>query len=139
MEAADPRPRGGIDRGAIAAEISREIVRLHAELFGRGPTKAKTFVHDAYILCLLEDVFTPAERTLVNAGHVEQVASTRRAFQEAVGDIFVGFVEEAAGRKVRAFVSQVHMDPELSAELFIMEPPVPAGGDGSRPAESDDG
>jgi uncharacterized protein YbcI len=132
MEATDPRARNS-ERGAVAAQISREIVRLHAELYGRGPTKAKTFVNDAYILCLLEDVFTPAERTLVKAGHSEQVASTRQAFQEAVREIFVSAVEDASGRKVRAFLSQVHMEPELSAELFVLEPLVEAGRDGDSP------
>jgi uncharacterized protein YbcI len=132
VEATDPRARGS-DRGAVAAQISREIVRLHAELFGRGPTKAKTFVNDAYILCVLEDVFTPAERTLVKAGHSDQVSSTRQAFQEAVSETFVSVVEEASGRKVRAALSQVHMEPELSAELFILEPLPEAGRDGNSP------
>jgi uncharacterized protein YbcI len=110
------------DRGAIAAEISREIVRLHANLYGRGPTKAKTYVTDTYILCLLEDVFTPAERTLVDAGSAEQVWSTRRAFQEAVADKFIAIVESASDRSVRAFMSQVSIEPDLSAEIFVLEP-----------------
>lgn len=121
MEAANPGARCS-ERGAVSSQISRDIVRLHAEHFGRGPTKAKTFVNDSYILCLLEDVFTPAERTLVKAGHADQVSSTRRAFQHAVSEVFIEAVENASGRKVRAFMSQVHMDPELSAELFVLEP-----------------
>jgi uncharacterized protein YbcI len=105
----------------VAAQVSREIVQLHARLYGRGPTKAKTYVHDAYILCMLEDVFTPAERTLVDAGRGEQVYATRRAFQEAVADDFIAIVEAASGQKVRAFMSMVHVDPELSAELFMLD------------------
>jgi uncharacterized protein YbcI len=111
-----------LDRGAISSQISREIVRLHARLYGRGPTKAKTYIHDDYVLCLLEDVFTPAERTLVGAGKSEQVHATRIAFQDAVRAEFVTLVEEVVGRRVRAFVSQVHIDPEISAELFVLEP-----------------
>ena len=108
-------------RGAVASQVSREIVQLHARLYGRGPTKAKTYVHDDYILCLLEDVFTPAERTLVKAGNTAQVEASRRAFQEAVRDEFVSVVEAAAGRKVRALISQINYEPELSTELFLME------------------
>jgi uncharacterized protein YbcI len=51
------------DRASVAAQISREIARLHARLFGRGPTRANTFVYDEFALCVLEDILTPAERT----------------------------------------------------------------------------
>jgi len=110
------------DRAAVAAHISREIVRLHARMFGRGPTRAKTFVYDHFALCILEDVLTRAEKTLVSAGNVEQVHATRNAFQDAVRDDFVAIVEAATGQKVRAFVSQIHVNPELAAELFLFEP-----------------
>ena len=133
------------ERGAIASQISREIVQLHANLYGRGPTKAKTYVHDDHILCLLEDVFTPAERTLVRADNEEQVQSTRRAFQVAVSEQFVEIIERASNRTVRAFMSAVSVDPEISAELFVLEPSEVRGdprmdGDGAGPVEpSEDG
>jgi uncharacterized protein YbcI len=113
------------ERGRIASQISREIVQLHANMYGRGPTKAKTFVHEDYILCVLEDVFTPAERTLVDAGREDQVETTRHAFQLVVADQFIDIVERAGGRPVRAFMSAVHVDPEVSAELFMLEPREP--------------
>ena len=111
-----------LERGALASQISREIVQLHASLYGRGPTKAKTYVQDDHVLCLLEDVFTPAERTLVGAGKVDQVDATRRAFQEAVREQFIEIVERASSREVRAFMSMVHIEPEMTAELFVLEP-----------------
>jgi uncharacterized protein YbcI len=123
----------------MAADISREIVRLHARMFGRGPTRAKTFVYDDFALCILEDVLTRAEKTLVSAGNTEQVHATRRAFQEAVKDDFVALVEEATGRKVRAFVSQIHVEPELAAELFLFEPEeVARGPEGETPISEDE-
>jgi uncharacterized protein YbcI len=118
------------ERGAVASQISREIVQLHANLYGRGPTKAKTYVNDDYILCMLEDVFTPAERTLVRADKQEHVQATRSAFQDAVSDQFIAIVERASGRNVRAFMSMVHLDPEMSAELFALDPIAPPGANG---------
>ena len=126
------------DRASVAAEISREIVRLHARLFGRGPTRAKSFVYDDFALCILEDVLTRAEKTLVGAGNTEQVHATRMAFQDAVRDDFVAIVEETTGRKVRAFVSQVHIDPELAAELFLFEPVEVTSGDHELPSSADE-
>jgi uncharacterized protein YbcI len=120
MEAPERSPRG--DHASTASEISREIVRLHARLFGRGPTRAKTFLYEDFALCILEDVFTRAEKTLVDAGNTDQVYATRMAFQQAVRKDFIALVEEATGRTVRAFVSQVHIDPELAVELFLFEP-----------------
>jgi uncharacterized protein YbcI len=111
-----------LDRSEMTSEISREIVRMHARLFGRGPTRAKTYLDSGYALCVLEDVLTRAEKTLVRAGNTEQVHATRTAFHEAVRDDFVAIVEEITGRKVRAFISQIHLEPELAAELFLFEP-----------------
>ena len=122
------------ERGAVAAQISREIVQLHATMFGRGPTKAKTYVDDEYVLCVLEDIYTPAERTLIKADKVEEVVSARHAFQEAVEEDFTAIVTGATGRPVRAFMSQVKVEPELAAELFLMEP---ISGDGADPIAGD--
>lgn len=122
MEAPQISTNGRSELGAVAARISREIVQLHSNSYGRGPTKAKTYVHDDYVLCLLEDVFTPAERTLVNAGKTEEVAASRSAFQDAVREEFISIVTNACEREVRAFLSMVHLGPEVSAELFVLEP-----------------
>ena len=54
--------------GQVASTISRQIVQLHARLYGRGPTRAKTYVQGEYVFSVLEDIFTPAERTLISAG-----------------------------------------------------------------------
>ena len=89
-------------------------------------------------LCVLEDVLTRAEKTLVGAGNTDQVHATRIAFQDAVRDDFIAIVEEATGRKVRAFVSQVHIDPELAAELFLFEPMEVTSGDHELPDSADE-
>jgi uncharacterized protein YbcI len=108
------------ERGQLAAQISREVVQLHARLYGRGPTKARTYVERDYVMCVLEEVFTVAEKTLIRAGNGEQVTATRIAFQDAMQSEFVGLVEEATNRRVRAFVSQVHIDAGLAVEIFLL-------------------
>lgn len=129
MEQVDAsRPGGQVDAqrpeelGPTASRISREVVKLHAQLFGRGPTRAKTHLNDEYALCMLEDVFTAAERTLIRAGNSQQVRATRAAFQDAVEKDFILIAEAATGRKVRALLSQVDVETEMAIELFVFEP-----------------
>lgn len=109
-------------RRDTASEISRGVVRIYAELYGRGPTQVRTYVEQDYVLSVLDESFTLAERTLISAGNPQQVTDTRRAFQDAVHDEFVTVVEGATARKVRAFISQVHVPTETAAELFLFEP-----------------
>jgi uncharacterized protein YbcI len=110
------------DRGSARSAIANAIVRLHAEHYGRGPTRARAHVAEDFVLVVLEDVFTTAERTLVSAGRADRVKETREAFAEVMRDRFCGAVEVACGRRVRAFFSETHVDPEMAVELFILEP-----------------
>jgi uncharacterized protein YbcI len=113
---------GGQQRGPMASVISDGIVQLHAQFYGRGPTKAKTYLWDDYALCVLEDVLTTAERTLVRSGRSSHVRSTRLSFQDVMRDDFISAVEKATSRKVRAFMSAIHVEPEIATELFLFEP-----------------
>jgi uncharacterized protein YbcI len=113
-------------RGAIVSQLSREIVQLHARLYGRGPTKARSYLQHDYAVCVLEEIFTTAERTLIEAGSSEHVGETRRRFQEAVKDEFIGVVERITGRTVRVFLSQVDVDANLALEFFVFAEPAAA-------------
>lgn len=113
--------------GAVVSQLSREIVQLHARLYGRGPTKARSYLHADYAACVLEEIFTTAERTLIGAGSGDHVSETRRKFQEAVKGEFVEVVERITGRKVRVFLSQVDIEANLAVEFFIFAAP---GGSG---------
>lgn len=122
-----PEAQGIPAPGAVVSQLSREIVQLHARLYGRGPTKARSYVHRDYAACVLEEIFTTAERTLIAAGSGDHVSDTRKKFQEAVKGEFVGVVERITGRKVRVFVSQVDIEANLAVEFFIFAEP---GGSG---------
>ena len=110
------------ERGRQAALISNAITRLHRDHYGRGATAARTIIQRNYVVCFLEDIYTPVERTLIDAGRTETVRETRNTFQDAMGPKFREAVEEATGRTVVAFMSQVHFDPDMAAEVFVLEP-----------------
>jgi uncharacterized protein YbcI len=112
----------GSERGKMSAAISNAILGIHREHYGRGASRARTVMSADYIICFLEDIYTPVERTLIDAGRFEAVQATRHAFQDTMRDNFVEAVERVAGRKVVGFLSQVHVDPDLAVETFILEP-----------------
>ena len=110
-------------RGSARADVSNAIVQICRECYGRGPTKAKTYLFDNYVFVVTEDLLTTVEETLVNNGHQDKVREFRLIFQEAVADRFKGAVEEAVGRRVVAYHSQVVFDPPMGFEIFVLDGP----------------
>jgi uncharacterized protein YbcI len=115
-------PNAGNDRGKVASGISNAIAGIHREHYGRGASRARTVMAGDFIICFLDDIYTPVERTLIDAGRFDVVSETRTAFQETMRDHFIEVVEELSDRKVIGFLSQNHFDPDLAVETFILEP-----------------
>ena len=112
----------GAQRQALGAQISNEMVRLYKELFGRGPTQARTsFAGPDTIIVTLEDSLTPAERTLADMGEHQRLRDVRLFFQHARAEDFREVIESATGRRVRAFVSGIDTANDVSAEVFYLE------------------
>jgi uncharacterized protein YbcI len=112
----------GSSHESVRAEISREMVSLYKELFGRGPTKARTeFAGPDIVICSLENTFTPAERSLAEMGEQQRLRDTRMYFQAATEDKFREIIERLTGRKVRAFLSGIDADVDVCAEVFYLE------------------
>jgi uncharacterized protein YbcI len=106
--------------GEVRARISREIVRLQAEYYGKGPTKAKTYIVDDLVVVVLEESFTRAEKTLAERGEGDAVQHIRRRFQQQMAESFTSVVEQATGRRVRAFLSDTDIGQDVSVETFLL-------------------
>jgi uncharacterized protein YbcI len=106
--------------GEIRATISNEIVRLQAEYYGKGPTKAKTYIVEDLVVVVLEESFTRAEKTLIERGEREAIEHIRRRFQQQMAESFSSIVEQATGRKVRIFLSETNVDEDVSVETFLL-------------------
>ena len=109
-------------KGSVAAAIANATVQLMHEYTGRGPTRARTYIDEELITVVLEDTMTMGERSLVRDGHVELVLALRKAFQMTMSSQLIAAVERHSGRKVRAFLSDNHVDPDVAVETFILEP-----------------
>ena len=118
VEAPDGHARLGDD----LAEITNGIVRLFSEYYGRGPTRAKTYMlENRYVVTVLRDTMTTVERTLAERGEKDLVRRVRLTFQEAMAASFKGVVEEALGRRVEAYHSQILIEPDVGFEFFMLE------------------
>jgi uncharacterized protein YbcI len=104
----------------MRAMISNEIVRLQAEYYGKGPTRAKTYIVEDLVVVVLEESFTRAEKTLVERGEREAIQHIRRRFQQQMADSFTSVVEQATGRKVRTFLSETDVEQDVSVETFLL-------------------
>src|SRR5687768_409316 len=110
----------GVVDGEQLAAVSNAIVTIFAECYGRGPTKAKTYAFDNYLVTVLEDILTTVERTLVDRGEEDLVRKVRLTFQEATADRFTSEVAAIAGREVAGYHSQVTSHPSMGFEIFVL-------------------
>jgi uncharacterized protein YbcI len=108
-------------RGEHAAAIANLVVKLTSEYTGRGPTKARTHIEDDLVVVILRETLTKGERILVRDGKEDVVHRTRFAFQQTMKDELVAGVEQILERKVLAFMSANHMEPDVAAEIFLLE------------------
>ena len=115
--------------GSPNAKISRSAVQLLREYTGRGPTRARTTINTDSVMIVLGDTLTKGERKLAESGKAERVRAVRHDFQLVMREDLVALVERTLDRKVIAFMSDNHLDPDLAVEVFILEPTTsePAG------------
>jgi uncharacterized protein YbcI len=110
------------ERQGPGGMISTSAVKLLHEVTGRGPTKAKTTINENLVTVLLADTLTSGERHLVDNGLGDRVLALRHEFQLTMRENLIGIVERQLDRKVIAFMSQNHIDPDLAVEVFVLEP-----------------
>ena len=107
----------------VGREISREVVGLFKKYVGRGPTYARTYVHEDLVVTMLHDTMTRGEQTLKEEDEEEKLRELRKIFQGAFRDEAVSAVERATGRRVVAFLSDHAVEPDWSAEVFVLDHP----------------
>jgi uncharacterized protein YbcI len=108
--------------GSSAAAISNLVVGLMSEYTGRGPTRARTYVDRDLVSVVLADTLTKGERSLIRDGETMRVLDMRKAFQRTMREDLVSGVERITGRKVIAFLSDNHVDPDIAVESFVLAP-----------------
>jgi uncharacterized protein YbcI len=107
----------------MRAQISNAMVGLKKEYYGKGPTRAKTFINDNYVFCVLEGGLTRNEETLLRAGEEHLVRQFRLRFQEAMAAPTTEAIERITRSRVIGYHSQIVFDPEFAFEIFVLDRP----------------
>jgi uncharacterized protein YbcI len=111
--------------GQLLAAISTSIVAILREHYGRGPMKAKTYaVDDIIVVVMRGSGFTALEQTIMDSGAPERVVDMRHEFQRVMATRYKDTIKELTGRNVTAFLSQAHVDPDITMEIFFMDGPL---------------
>lgn len=119
------RPPGRLAGGNLLAAISTSIVGILRDHYGRGPMRAKTYVLDDLIVVVMRGSgFTPLEQTIMDSGRPEQIVAMREDFQNTMEDRYKQTIKQLTGRNVVAFLSQAHVEPDITVEMFFIDGPL---------------
>ena len=108
--------------GDVRTAVSDGLVSLLKEFYGRGPERARTYISDDLVVCLMRGGFTRVEQTLVGAGLGEEVMRQRDVFQDVMRERFEAVVAEATGRRVIGFMSGMQHAPDMICQVFVLAP-----------------
>ena len=108
--------------GAMYAAISNAVVRIVHEYTGRGPTRARTSIRDDVVVVMLQETLLKAEHSLIRDSKGALVVEMRRSFQQTMRAELSQAVASITGREVIAFMSDSHLQPDYSAEIFVLAP-----------------
>ena len=111
-----PAPEGTADA------VSDEVSRLYLDKFGKGAVRADTTIRDDVIVTVLYDIFTPAEKALIEGGKQDSVLITRMLWQHATEALFRESVGRVTGRTVVAAVSGFAIPEGMGTEVFVLAP-----------------
>jgi uncharacterized protein YbcI len=111
-----------LEAQSLPARVSHTVVRAIKDLYGRGPTHAKTYLCDEYVFCVMTGGLTRDEETMIRGGQEEAVRDYRLKFQAIIAPELIRRVEDVLGRKVINYHSQILFDPDRLIEIFVVDP-----------------
>jgi uncharacterized protein YbcI len=121
-------PSDALSGDELLVAVTRAMVGFHQRYYHREPVSAKTLMlGDDLLACVLGDVYTDVEKTMIEIQRGTIVQETRNEFQNTMQDRFIRAVERLAGRRVLAFISNHHIGPDVEIELFFLAPDVALG------------
>ena len=109
--------------GSLRMALANAMVGLKKQYYGKGPSRARAYLMDEYVVIAMEGGLTRSEETLLAAGHADVVRTYRLTFQDIVTQTTTRAVEELTGRKVLSYHSQIVFEPTRVFEIFVLDEP----------------
>jgi uncharacterized protein YbcI len=117
-------PTPPLDGDLLLEAVTASMITLHERYYHRAPATAKTQrLGDDLIACVLGNVYTDVEKTMIEMQRGPLVKETRSLFEGAMRRRFTAEIERLTGREVSAFVSNSHIGPDTEVELFFLGGP----------------
>jgi uncharacterized protein YbcI len=108
--------------GQQLTELSNAVVQIVREYTGRGPTQARASIRDNVVIVLMQETLLKAEHSLINDSKGALVVEMRRSFQQTMREELSAAVARITERPVIAFMSDSHLEPDYSVEVFVLAP-----------------
>jgi uncharacterized protein YbcI len=110
-------------RATTLTQVTRAVVSIYKDQFGRGPRHAHShFAGADTLICVLEGTLTPVERTIASLGEHQRLRDIRLLFQQSAEREMRTMIEEISGRRVTAFTSGMDTVSDVATEVFVLEP-----------------
>ena len=106
---------------SLTEAISAAMVELYAVFYEHDRTTATTYINDNIVVCVLENILTTGEDTLIANGDGGDVIDGRVGFQTDTQDEFTAAIERLTHRHVTAFLSANQTAPGVACELFFLD------------------
>ena len=108
----------------LLSQISNEMVRAQKRYFGRGPTQAKSYLLDDFLLVVMRGGMTTAESTMLEFGREGLVRGFRQEFENALAERLIDRLQELTGRTIVSHQAQILFNPNVVVDLFFFEPEI---------------
>ncbi len=117
------RPSGSREDSGqdVTVAISEQIVQLYLEAFGRGPTRVRTYVQPQFAVCVLRDILTSAERSLLDDGNGAEVEAARETINEAIDRRCISIVATQTGRTVLSHIVRTRVPLDVAVHFFLFD------------------
>jgi uncharacterized protein YbcI len=120
----EPEVTGGEERaGGLLSTISNEMVKAQKQYFGRGPTNAKSYMLDDFLIIVMRGGLTQSEKSMLEFEQADKVRDFRQTFENEMTSRLTTMIEDVTGRKVLTYQSQILFDPDVVFEIFMFDQP----------------
>ncbi len=106
----------------LEVELNEAFIKLHRELFGRGPQEVKTYIVHDMIIARFKGVLTIEEKHLVSHQYGRKlVKQMRQVLREMYSQNFEDIVEQYTNCTVLSSHSDISTKKGERIEVFILD------------------